>query len=48
MMEATNAEIKKTVSEKFGVKFPILEKCDVNGPNAHDVFKWLRSNTKEL
>ena len=25
-----------------------MEKCLVNGPDAHDVFKFLRSNTKEL
>lgn len=25
-----------------------MEKCQVNGPNAHDVFKWLRSNTPQL
>ena len=25
-----------------------MEKCFVNGPNAHDVFKFLRSNTPQL
>jgi len=25
-----------------------MDKCNVNGPNAHEAFKWLRSNTKEL
>jgi glutathione peroxidase len=25
-----------------------MDKIDVNGPNAHDVFKYLRGQTKEL
>ena len=44
----TNEQIKQVHAEKFKVRFPLMDKVDVNGPNAHDVFKWLRSNTKEL
>jgi glutathione peroxidase-family protein len=25
-----------------------MDKCDVNGPDAHEVFQYLRANTKEL
>ncbi len=25
-----------------------MDKCDVNGPNTHEVFKYLRGNSKEL
>lgn len=46
--ESTNEEIYKVSTTKFGVKFPLMTKCNVNGPDAHQVFKYLRSNTKEL
>ena len=46
--EDTNEAIKKVSTEKYKVRFPLMDKCDVNGPNAHQVFKWLRSNTREL
>ena len=31
---------------KFGAKFPIMEKCEVNGEECHDVWKWLRVNSE--
>mmetsp|Transcript_27789 Transcript_27789/g.37124 ORF Transcript_27789/g.37124 Transcript_27789/m.37124 type:complete len:84 (+) Transcript_27789:251-502(+) len=46
--ETTNEKIKKVTIEKFNVRFPLMDKVLVNGPEAHEVFKWLRSNTKEL
>ena len=30
----------------MGATFPIMEKCDVNGENAHIIFKKLRKNTE--
>mmetsp|Transcript_31128 Transcript_31128/g.47577 ORF Transcript_31128/g.47577 Transcript_31128/m.47577 type:complete len:90 (+) Transcript_31128:307-576(+) len=30
---------------KFGAEFPIMEKCEVNGIDTHDVWKWLRVNS---
>jgi peroxiredoxin len=27
----------------FGVTFPLTEKIEVNGDNAHELFKWLKS-----
>jgi len=32
----------------YGVSFPIFEKTDVNGPNAHPVFKWLTAKLPGL
>ena len=32
----------------FGVTFPLMKKVDVNGENAHPVFKYLKSETKGL
>ena len=46
--EDTNEKIKKYTRENFKVRFPLMEKCNVNGPEAHEVFKCLKSNTKEL
>jgi len=37
-----NPVIKKTAAEKFGVKFPLMDKIDVNGPNTCPVFQYLR------
>ncbi|TGZ62602.1 hypothetical protein CRM22_007347 [Opisthorchis felineus] len=36
------AEIKRWVSEKFGVTFDMFSKIDVNGSNAHPLFKYLK------
>ena len=43
-----NEKIKSTVRKKYGVTFPLSDKVDVNGPDAHPVFKFLRGNTKQL
>lgn len=36
------AEIKACTTE-YGVTFPIMEKIDVKGPNAHPLFSWLQA-----
>jgi glutathione peroxidase len=36
------AEIKSFCEAKFGVKFPLFAKIDVNGPQAHPLYKFLR------
>ena len=41
----TNEEIKKGVAEKFGVKFQMMSKIDVNGQHVHPVYAWLRRNS---
>ena len=42
----TNAEIKQFAQGKYGVQFPLFSKIDVNGPNAIDVYKYLRFNSE--
>lgn len=34
-------EIAQTCQINYGVSFPMFAKVDVNGPQAHPVFKWL-------
>jgi len=43
---------EKTISEgcllNYGVTFPMFAKIDVNGDNAHEIFKFLRNELKGL
>eukprot|EP01126_Amoeba_proteus_P014562 TRINITY_DN1642_c0_g1_i2.p1 TRINITY_DN1642_c0_g1~~TRINITY_DN1642_c0_g1_i2.p1 ORF type:complete len:154 (-),score=25.62 TRINITY_DN1642_c0_g1_i2:68-529(-) len=39
----TNQEIKEFAT-KHGVKFQLMNKIDVNGPDAPELWRWLRSN----
>lgn len=39
----TNAEISEFCATRFDVSFPMFEKVDVNGPDAHPLFTWLKS-----
>ena len=41
----TADEIKNFCASKYNVKFPLFSKIDVNGPNTHDVYKFLRVNS---
>lgn len=34
--------------KKYGVEFPLMDKISVNGEKTHEVFKYLRGNSKEL
>ncbi|WP_262852379.1 glutathione peroxidase [Mumia quercus] len=36
------AEIKEFCSLTYDVTFPMFSKVDVNGPDAHPLYKWLR------
>ena len=38
--------IKQFAKEKYGVTFPMFSKVDVNGPNAHPIYVFLKSNEK--
>lgn len=38
-------DIKQFVTKKFGVKFPLFSKVEVNGTKCHPVFKYLRHNS---
>ncbi len=40
----TNKEIKTFCEAKFGISFPMTEKVDVRGDNAHDFYKWAKNN----
>ncbi len=42
----TEAEIKAFCSGKFDVSFPLFSKIDVNGPNAHPLYRHLRAEQK--
>lgn len=44
----SNADIKSSMRKKYNVTFQLMDKCDVNGPRTHDVFKYLRGNSREL
>ena len=41
----TAEEINEFIRGKYGAEFQIFEKIDVNGENAHPVYKYLRSNS---
>ena len=38
-------DIKNFAKDKYEVNFPMFSKIEVNGPNAHDVYKFLRGNS---
>jgi len=43
MQEPQDSErIETCVRAKYSVNFPMLEKVNVNGADAHPVFRWLR------
>lgn len=42
----TNAEVKSFAKELYGAEFPLFAKIEVNGPNSHEVYKYLRCNSE--
>ena len=40
----SNTEIKKFCESNFGITFPMSEKVNVIGSNAHPFFKWAKKN----
>ena len=44
----SNEEIAQFCSANFGVAFPMFEKIDVNGDNAHPLYKYLKSEKSGL
>ena len=40
----TNKEIKNFCETNFGINFPMTEKIDVIGKNAHPFYKWAKEN----
>jgi glutathione peroxidase len=41
-------EIAAFCERNFGVTFPLFSKIDVNGPDAHPLYQWLRSEKSGL
>jgi glutathione peroxidase len=41
-------EIAEFCQVNFGVTFPLMQKIDVNGPEASPLFDWLKSEKKGL
>ena len=44
----SNAEIGAFCQRNYGVSFAMMEKVDVNGDNAHPLFKWLKTEAPGL
>jgi glutathione peroxidase len=42
------AEIASFCSSTYGVKFPLFDKIEVNGPNRHPLYAWLTGQKKGL
>ena len=40
----SNAEIKDFCETNFNINFPITDKVDVKGANAHEIYKWAKKN----
>lgn len=45
---STENEIKDYVTQKFQVDFPMLNKIEVNGPNTHPIYKYLKYNSNQM
>jgi glutathione peroxidase len=44
----TEAEIAEFCETSYGVTFPMFSKIDVNGKNAHPLYKWLKAEKRGL
>ncbi len=42
----TAGDIEEFCQVNYGVTFPMFEKVDVNGDDAHPLFRWLRSEAR--
>ena len=40
----SNAEIKNFCETNFDITFPLTDKVDVKGDNAHEIYKWAKKN----
>ena len=41
----TTEEIKAFCTNIYGITFPISQKVEVNGPNAHEIYKYCKENS---
>jgi len=46
-MTGTYQEICKFAQEKFGATFTLFDPINVNGPQTHPVYQWLKANNPE-
>jgi glutathione peroxidase len=44
----SNDEISEFCQINYGVSFPMMSKIDVNGPDAHPLYKWLSAEAPGL
>jgi glutathione peroxidase len=44
----SESEIASFCEMNYGVDFPMMSKVEVNGPNAHPLWKWLKSEAPGL
>ncbi|WP_018152464.1 glutathione peroxidase [Leeia oryzae] len=44
----TAAEIGTFCETNFGVRFPMFERIEVNGPQAHPLYRWLKQEARGL
>lgn len=44
----SSEEIGQFCKKNYGVSFQMFDKIDVNGPNTHEIFKFLKSEKKGL
>ena len=44
----TEAQIRQFCSAEYNVTFPLFAKIDVNGPNTHPLFTWLKIQAKGI
>lgn len=42
----TNQQIKEYATRDYHAKFPLMSKVEVNGPNACEVYQYLRKNSE--
>ena len=45
---STGQEIRKFVDDNYGVTFPMFAKIEVNGPNTHPIYKYLKYNSLQM
>ena len=41
----SNSEIKAWTEKNYGITFPLFEKCEVNGDNTCEIYRFLRVNS---
>ena len=45
---AKESDIREFISKNFKVDFPMFSKIEVNGANAHPIYKYLKYNCQEM